>query len=431
MADDQKEVRRFLRVEMHERTVFNRTYGPFLRLVAYRLFEAILNSPEATVVKLTNYDIDSFPFQKESPKTWRKVEVGFNRHEALLVGAMAMLRIRHLDDLPVVVHLYEKDQAAVLRIILRKEDHEQLHEFLRWLDRLEEAVHPLKGRLLQVSPNGVQFLPPQQIRRDDVFLPEELLEEVERGFLFLVEPGAVPDGLHHRAILFAGPPGVGKTLACKWLAGWVSATVLWTTPQTLWKAGARALLELARKLRPALLILEDLDVAAGQRDGASPLGDLLAQLDGFGSLHGVGIVATTNHPEMLDHALHPGTRPGRFQFLITIEAMEDSLRRRYVEYLLARSEVLPEPETRVIERIVNVTRGFTGAQVAALVQDLEMFWLWEEDQGRRCTLDSVLDEALHGRPSITRNLGFDLGSEPAGARLASSNEPVRSPGGFR
>jgi len=282
---------------------------------------------------------------------------------------------------------------------------------------LEEQVHPYKGKLLQVTSDGLSFLPPQGVSRDDVFVPESTLDELERGFVFLNDPESLPPELRHRAVLLAGPPGVGKTMACKWLSGIVDATVLWTSPQALWSAGPAEILELARRLSPALLILEDLDVASGNRDGSTPLGDLLAQLDGFGSLEDIGLVATTNHPEVLDHALDPRSRPGRFQLFMELGVMEPELRRRLLEKLVAEDNVLLGDSEAAVERLFQATSGFTGAQVAGIVRDLELIWLWEQEHGNQPTLEAVVEKALNGRPSITRALGFAV-QDQAGPQSA-------------
>jgi len=406
MENDQIAVRRFLRVEENERTVYDRTYRTFLRLAGYRTFQALLDSESIEVIRMTNYDPTDRIDPEEIPTLWERTTTGFERNEPVLVGAMALTRVRALGSVPVVFHLFDDGNDVTIRIVLNRKDRGSLEAILDLLDDLEASAHPLKGRLLQVSPGLVGFLPRQKVERDDIFLPPSILDELEQAFLFLIEPDAVPRQLHHRAVLIAGPPGMGKTLLCKWISGIVKATVLWVTPGALWRAGASALLDLARKLGPTLLILEDLDVASGTRDGNSPLGDLLAELDGFTSLDGIGILATTNHPEQLDHALDPRSRPGRFQRFLTVETLDPELRRGLIRHLLDTSEVLPPAGPEIVTRIHRASERFTGDQTTVLVRDVELHWLHATGRGETPDLDTVVRRALEERPAVLRSSGF-------------------------
>jgi len=288
--------------------------------------------------------------------------------------------------------------------IVREDDRPVLPQLDLWLDGVLEANHPLEGKLLQLSTERLSFLPVQGIAREDVVLPPDILEELERSFAFLAEGCRHPEALRHRAVLLAGMPGVGKTLACKWLAGLVSSTVLWIAPGTVWEMGPSAIFDVARKLRPVLMILEDLDVASGQRDGSQPLGDLLTQLDGFAPLTGIGIVATTNHPEALDHALDPRKRPGRFHRMITVEPPGPGGRRVLLERLLGRSAILPETAHDLAPRLAQQMDTATGAQLAEIVKDLEHSWLWEVRHGREPELEAMLEEVTGYRPKT--GVGF-------------------------
>jgi ATP-dependent 26S proteasome regulatory subunit len=116
-----------------------------------------------------------------------------------------------------------------------------------------------------------------------------------------------------KGVLLHGPPGTGKTLIVRWLIGALDGyTKLIVT------ASQYGLLDdylsIARVLQPALVVLEDLDLVGGHRDGpwAGPgtaLNKLLNEMDGLGPEIRLLFVLTTNRPEVLEPAL--AARPGR------------------------------------------------------------------------------------------------------------------------
>jgi cell division protease FtsH len=134
-----------------------------------------------------------------------------------------------------------------------------------------------------------------------------------------------------RGLLFYGPPGNGKTMVGKILAKEVDANFVWVTPKDLIDAGPRDIADIysfARLLAPAIIFFEDIDLIGGEdRFGRSfqwVLGELLSQLDGFDSNHGVITIATTNNIEVLDKAL--ANRPGRFDIRIEFPNPDYQLR---------------------------------------------------------------------------------------------------------
>jgi len=332
--------RRFFRREGEELVSLKLDFGPLVSLVAHMAFRGAVNDPGVEVVKLVAYQGSENDFldlgdSREVQATWETVKVAHDREEEVVIDGHAFLLHGEL-ELPVVIQITgEQDGRITIELTVRGEDRTKMGRLVEWLKEVSRKNNPYQGKLLELSPDGLTFLPPPGVQREDVILPPQILEELERSFTFLAPGVEAPVSLRHRAVLLAGPPGVGKTMACKWLAGTVASTVLWVTPGTIWNVGPEEVFRVARRFSPSLLILEDLDVAAGSRDGAQPLGDLLVQLDGFEPLHGVGIVATTNRPEVLDPALDPERRPGRFDRMIVIGPPEAGLRKRLLARLIA------------------------------------------------------------------------------------------------
>ena len=87
--------------------------------------------------------------------------------------------------------------------------------------------------------------------------------------------------------------------------------------------------------------------------------------------------------------------------------MKPPHRLRLLTRLLSASEVLPHPGEPLLHRLVEASRGFNGAQVTAVVRDLELLWFWHERRGNEPVLEALVDEVFPERRSIVRAFGFD------------------------
>jgi hypothetical protein len=187
-----------------------------------------------------------------------------------------------------------------------------------------------------VSPAGLRVQKAAPVRRADIVLPEKTLALIERntlGFAQRADQLARLGLSARKGVLLYGPPGTGKTLIVRWLAGALEGyTKLVVT------AGHYALLEetfeIARALQPALIVLEDVDLIGGHRDGpfasrGGTLNLLLNEMDGLASDARMLFVLTTNRPEVLEPAL--AARPGRVDQVIEIGLPGEAERRLLVE----------------------------------------------------------------------------------------------------
>jgi cell division protease FtsH len=219
------------------------------------------------------------------------------------------------------------------------------------------------------------------LEREDVILPENVVRDIERHTLFVGKRAdALLDAGRHlkRGLLLYGPPGTGKTHTVRWItAELAETTVLVLAGGSL---GAVApVCRIARELAPSLLVLEDVDLVAGERTmrghGGPLLFELLNELDGMADDANVAIVLTSNRPELLEPAL--AARPGRVDLAVEIPLPDADCRRRLFDlYARGMTLELEEPES-VISRTKGVTASFfrellRQALLEALERDSEV-----------------------------------------------------------
>ena len=175
----------------------------------------------------------------------------------------------------------------------------------------------------EISAAGLRVERAERVRREEIVLAQKTFSLVERntlGFVREAERLAQLGLSQKKGVLLYGPPGTGKTLIVRWLVGALEGYT-----KLIVSAGHYGLLaeclEMARALQPALVVLEDVDLVGGHRDGpwaasGGALNTLLNEMDGLTPEARVLFVLTTNRPEVLEPAL--AARPGRVDQAIEI-----------------------------------------------------------------------------------------------------------------
>ena len=182
-----------------------------------------------------------------------------------------------------------------------------------------------------------------------------------------------------RGVLLMGPPGTGKTLLAKAVAGEagvpffsISGSDFVEMYVGVGASRVRDLFETARKHPAAIIFIDEID-AVGRHRGAGlggghdereqTLNQLLVEMDGFGTHDGVIVMAATNRPDILDPAL---LRPGRFDRQVTVNYPDLQGR---VDILKVHSRKKPLEAEVDLEKVAQTTVGFTGADLANLLNE--------------------------------------------------------------
>jgi cell division protease FtsH len=232
-----------------------------------------------------------------------------------------------------------------------------------------------RARLVNHSDKVVTF--------NDVAGVDEAKEELQEIIEFLRDPkkfsrlgGKIP-----RGVLLVGPPGSGKTLLARAVAGEahvpffsISGSDFVEMFVGVGASRVRDLFQQGQKHAPCIIFIDEID-AVGRQRGAGlggghdereqTLNQLLVEMDGFNTSEGVILMAATNRPDVLDRAL---LRPGRFDRQVVV-ANPDIKGREAILNIHIRNNGVPVDDTVSLQTLARGTSGFSGADLANMVNE--------------------------------------------------------------
>ncbi|MGB1689932.1 MAG: CDC48 family AAA ATPase [Nitrosopumilus sp.] len=267
-----------------------------------------------------------------------------------------------------------------LRRILPEIDLEEEKISSEILQKIEISNDDFREALKEVRPSALREVQVQipDVNWDDVGGLDELKDELREAVEWPVKHKEAYDYVDVEApkgVLLHGPPGTGKTLIAKALAKMTESNFISIKgPELLSKwvgeseKGVREIFRKARQAAPCIIFLDEVDALVPRRGSGSSdshvteniVSQILTEIDGLEELHNVLIIGATNRLDIVDEAL---LRPGRFDRIIEV-GNPDSKGRTHIFEIHTKKKPL---ENNVnIKKLVEMTDGFSGAEIAAI-----------------------------------------------------------------
>ena len=244
------------------------------------------------------------------------------------------------------------------------------------------------------SAEGIKF--------DDVAGEDEAKENLQEVVNYLHDPSKYQDigASMPKGILLVGPPGTGKTMLAKAVAGEANVPFFSMSGSEfvemfvgMGASKVRDLFRQAKEKAPCIVFIDEIDAIGKKRDGQlggndereQTLNQLLTEMDGFEGNTGVIILAATNRPESLDPAL---TSPGRFDRRVPVELPDLKGRE---EILKVHAKKIKIAEDVDFNKVARMASGASGAELANIVNEAALRAVRD---GRRFATQADLEESI-------------------------------------
>ena len=240
------------------------------------------------------------------------------------------------------------------------------------------------------------------IRFDDVAGEDEAKENLTEIVNYLHDPSKYQEigASMPKGVLLVGPPGTGKTMLAKAVAGEANVPFFSMSGSEfvemfvgMGASKVRDLFKQAKEKAPCIVFIDEIDAIGKKRDGQiggndeweQPLNQLLTEMDGFEGNTGVIILAATNRPESLDPAL---TRPGRFDRRVPVELPDLKGRE---EILKVHAKKIKVAEDVDFNKVARMASGASGAELANIVNEAALRAVRD---GRKFATQADLEESI-------------------------------------
>jgi hypothetical protein len=269
------------------------------------------------------------------------------------------------------VRVAMSEQAVGLSIACRSR--EVADRFFAEIEDRRKKLSVYRGKVIdpEVNQRGIHtlgFRAIHKVREEDLVLTERVKTLIHSSILGFYAHRDVLEGLGiemKRGILFHSPPGTGKTSISLYLAALLpNFTVCFVSGERL--LYPREVCRMARYLQPSMIVFEDIDLVAEQRNAtglATVLGELMNQIDGCEPTDQVLFIMNTNSLERLEHAVK--NRPGRVDQIIQIPLPDRDQRLQLIHHFARNVRLASVDE---MQRVLEATSGTTPAMLKEIVK---------------------------------------------------------------
>ncbi len=282
------------------------------------------------------------------------------------------------------------------------------------LERVMEAPEHQRRLSMRDRSVGRQTLSQDRTTFADVAGAQDAITELAeiRDYLGAPDRFAAMGARIPRGYLLSGPPGCGKTLLARAVAGEANAAFISVSGTDFVQryvgegaARVRDLFAEARSMAPAVLFIDEIDAVGGRRGGMlndhterhQTLNQILVELDGFSQRAGVVVMAATNRPDTLDPAL---VRPGRFDRQVAMELPDLEARRAILD---VHAKGKPLGADADLDAVARLTRGMAGADLANVMNEAALLAArGHADAITMTVLEEAIDRASLGIGGVRR-----------------------------
>ena len=358
------------------------------------LMDGMKSRGKVVVIAATNRPDSIDPALRRPGRFDREIEIGIpdeeGRNEILSIHTRGMPIDEkvNLKQISKTTHgfvgadlesLSKEAAMRALRRILPEIDLDEEKISKEILQKIQITDEDFKEALKEVRPSALREVQVQvpNVSWDDVGGLDELKEELREAIEWPIkhkEAFEYVDIESPKGVLLYGPPGTGKTLIAKALAKMTDSNFISVKgPELLSKwvgeseKGVREIFRKARQVSPCIIFFDEIDALVPRRSGSDSshvsenvVSQILTEIDGLEELHDVLIIGATNRLDIVDDAL---LRPGRFDRIIEVPKPDIKGREQIFKI---HTKNKPLAEDIDISKIVELTNGFSGAEMSAI-----------------------------------------------------------------
>jgi transitional endoplasmic reticulum ATPase len=401
------------------------------------LMDGMKSRGKVVVIAATNRPDSLDPALRRPGRFDREIEIGIPDEE----GRLAILNI-HTRGMPIdekvdlkaiskITHgfvgadlefLAKEAAMRSLRRIMPEIDLDQEKISQEILQKIQITNEDFRDALKEVRPSALRevLIQTPNVTWDDVGGLESLKEELREAIEWPIKHKDAFDYVNvetPKGILLHGPTGTGKTLIAKAVAKMTESNFISIKgPELLSKwvgeseKGVREIFRKARLAAPCIIFLDELDALVPRRGGSSDshvtenvVSQILTEIDGLEELHNVLIIGATNRLDIVDPAI---LRPGRFDRIIEVP-LPDAKGRSNIFKIHTKKKPLAKDVD--LEKIVERTNGFSGAEIAAITNRAGIAALKRYVNGKsssvkeiEITQNDLIDAIRKVKPKISR-----------------------------